>query len=252
MLRGRMRVPSSIAGVIALIALGQVGCYYDVESLDAGAIEDLHVIETDLATDAGACTSRHSGELAEAEEDGGTSGWAVAPIPATSGTATLNLDPARKAAGAASLRLDTNASAAGYIYPEGRDADFDLFEQLYISFAVTADDSKPGNDPGWKGGEPHVFVVTTENDYYEYVPPDGLLSRTPGPFAATTVPLAGGGGWIRNANGMPDLHHVRYLAWTFSSWGAGFTVWLDDVQIGPGPFADCVPVSMGPVGEHAR
>jgi len=235
-----MRLPSLSLGLVALCALGPLGCYYDVESVDAGAIADLNA-GVDLGVDAGPCTPLHAGELAEPEADGGVSGWGAAAIPAGSGTATLSLDPARVATGTASLRLDTNASGAGYVYPEGRNADFDLFDQLYISFSITADDSKSANDPGWKGGEPHILVVTTGNDYYEYVPSDDFLSRTPGPFVPTTVPLAGGDGWMRNVNGAPDLHHVRYLAWTFSSWGAGFTVWLDDVQIGPGPFADCVP-----------
>jgi hypothetical protein len=230
-----MRLP-----LLALtVALG--GCYFDVDPFADLGVEDLHVVH--VSGDGGVCANgfAHAGELAEAETGGASSGWGAATIPATldMGTATVTLDTTRVAAGSASLRLDTNAGAAGLFYPESRAGSYDLSEQLYVSFAATADDAAATNDPGWQGGEPHVLVVTTENDYYEYVPDTNLLPRTPGAFVRGTVALAGGNGWMRITTGAPDLHAVEYLAFTFTTRGAGFTVWLDDVQVGPNVFDDC-------------
>ena len=89
--------------------------------------------------------------------------------------------------------------------------------------------------------QPHLLLVTDSNDYYEYVPTELRLPRTPGPMVSMTVPLSGGFGWARNKFGNPDLAHVRYLALIFDSWGAGFTVWIDKLQIGPTDFYDCPP-----------
>ena len=138
-----------------------------------------------------------------------------------------------------SLRLDTTNGQAGLFYPKTRDASFDLRPYLYLSFSVTADDSSPANDPGWQGAQPHVLLVSDTNDYYEYVPDQVRLPRSPGALMPITVPLQGGMGWTRNKLGAADLAHVKYLAVLFDSWGAGFTVWLDDLQFGPALFLDC-------------
>ena len=226
----------------ALICLLSTGCYYDVEpgDFDLG-VRDEAVPAIDLAgLDGAVCASGaapiHAGELAELPTDR----WGAASIGGTdAGTTSLTFDTRRVAAGAGSLRLETSGRQAGLFYPDTRDAAYDLSQQLYVSFAITADDSAIANDPGWRGSQPHVLVVSTSDDYFEYVPDDNRIPRHPGPFVGLTIPLAGGSGWTRNVYGSPDLAKVKYLAWVFDTWGAGFTVWLDDVRIGPAPFADC-------------
>lgn len=224
------------------------GCYYDVAPADFDlGVADESVPSLDLVgSDEALCPNGkgfiHAGELAEQPIDG----WGAAVVgdtAATDGgapaTVEVTFDTRRVARGAGSLRLETSATSAGLFYPVTRDGAYDLTYDLYVSFSVTADDSKKANDPGWRGSRPHLLVVTSSNDYFEYVPDDNRLPRQPGDFIGLTVPLAGGSGWTRNAYGVPDLSNVKYLAWLFDTWGEGFTIWLDDVRIGPAPFHDC-------------
>ena len=39
--------------------------------------------------------------------------------------------------------------------------------------------------------------------------------------------------------GTPDMGRIRYFALLFDTWGAGFTVWVDDLSFGPALFLDC-------------
>ena len=246
--------PLLLTKVLAVVVLGLIpwlghGCYYDVEPIavdsDLG-IPDLgpDLTGVDLNTDGARCSSGalpyHAGELTDPPLDR----WAaeaLEPITVSPATTTVVLDPARKVAGEGSLRLDTKNGQAGLLYPGTRDADFDLTSYLYVSFSATADNASPANDPGWQGAQPHLLLVSGPSDYYEYVPTELRLPRTPGPMVSMTVPLSGGFGWARNKFGNPDLAHVRYLALIFDSWGAGFTVWIDKLQIGPTDFYDCPP-----------
>ncbi|MEO6953291.1 MAG: hypothetical protein ABI321_15940 [Polyangia bacterium] len=231
-----------LAACFLVYTMGCGGCYYDVAPahFDLGVVDEA-VPALDLAgTDGAVCPSGamrvHTGELSEMPIDG----WGAASIGGSdAGTTDVTFDTRRLAAGAGSLRLETSATQAGLFYPKTRDAAYDLTQQLYVSFSVTADDSSAANDPGWRGSQPHVLVVSTSDDYFEYVPDGNRLPRVPGSFVGLTVPLAGGSGWTRNVYGSPDLSKVKYLAWVFDTWGAGFTLWLDDVRIGPAPFADC-------------
>jgi hypothetical protein len=223
------------------------GCYYELEEIDIttdAAIPDLgpDLTGIDLNNDGPLCPNGappfHVGELSDPPLDR----WGAEPLPpitVSPPTTTVVLDPARTTAGAGSLRLDTRNGQAGLLYPATRDADFDLSSFLYVSFTTTADNSSSANDPGWQGAQPHLLLVSSENDYLEYVPETDVLPRDPGAMIGVTVPLDGGFGWTRNKFGNPDLSHVRYLALTFDSWGAGFTVWIDDLRVGPGDLLDC-------------
>jgi hypothetical protein len=224
-----------------------VGCYYEPEPIDVAtdlSVPDLQPDLTgiDLNTDALRCPNGglpfHNGELTDPPLDR----WAaeaLMPITVDPATTTVLLDPARSVAGQGSLRLDTRNGVAGLVYPGTRDAHFDLSSFLYVSFSITADDSAAANDPGWQGAQPHLLLVSGDSDFFEYIPKSGLLPRAPGALVPTTVPLDGGFDWTRNTYGSPDLRRIKYLALTFASWGAGFTVWVDDLQVGPGDFADC-------------
>jgi hypothetical protein len=229
--------------VTALVA----SCEYEVEPIDVPL--DLGVPDlapdfalVDYGSDGPVCPNglppRHGSELS----DPPLSRWlaeALAPISVQPPTTTVTLDTTRTIAGAGSLRLDTANGNAGLVYPNTRDGNFDLSPYLYVSFSVTADDSAVANDPGWQGAQPHFLLVTDTDDYFEYIPAQNVLPRTPGAFLPITVPIAGGFGWARNQIGTPDLTRINYLALTFDSWGAGFTVWIDDMVIGPGLFLDC-------------
>ncbi len=233
------------ASALLCLALS-AGCYYELEPLalvlDQGVPDLALDAAFDLAGDAPRCANGaaplHGPELSDPPLDR-WSAEALQPITVTTPTTTVVLDTARTIAGAGALRLDTLNGAAGLLYPGTRDAHLDLSPYLYVSFSATADDASAANDPGWKGAQPHLLVVTSPDDYYEYVPADVRLPRSPGAFQGITVPLAGGFGWSRNRFGEPDLARVRYLALTFETWGAGFTVWIDDLRVGPGDLVDC-------------
>ena len=232
--------------VVALCA-ATGGCYYEVDPMEV--VDDLGVGDAgddlgalDLSGDGPRCPGggapAHVGELSEAPIDR----WgaeALAPITVSPAVTTVVLASSRVAAGEASLRLDTNNGQAGLFYPKTRDGHFDLTPYLYVSFSVTADDSSPANDPGWQGAQPHLLLVADSDNYLELVPTTNRLPRTPGAFVGITVPLAGGSGWTLNQFGTPSLADIHYLALVFDSWGAGFTVWVDDFRLGPGEVLDC-------------
>jgi hypothetical protein len=232
---------------LALVLVTLPGCYFDIDEIELSSdlgVPDLALDLTgvDFNTDGPRCSNGslpyHAGELTDPPLDR----WgaeALMPITVGDPSTTVLLDPARTTAGVGSLRLDTKNGIAGLVYPVSRDADFDLSEQLYISFSTTADNSSSANDPGWKGAQPHLLLVSGGSDYFEYIPKDDLLPRDPGAMIGVTVPLDGGFGWTRNTLGSPDLRHIKYLALTFDSWGAGFTVWVDDLRIGPNDLIDC-------------
>ncbi len=240
-----MRLP---AALVICLALTLSGCYYELDPLDLPVDlgvpdlpEDLHGEELgDGPRCPGGGAPFHAGELTEPPLER----WGAEPLEpfnASPPTTTVVLDPARVVAGAGSLRLDTRNGQAALFYPRTRDAAYDLTRYLYLSFSITADNSAPANDPGWQGAQPHVLLVSGPSDYIELVPTTSRIARTPGAFDRVTVPLSGGNGWSRNRTGTPDLSKIRYLAFTFDSWGPGFTVWLDDLVIGPGQFLDCAP-----------
>jgi len=202
--------------VIASLTCGLSGCYYELDDIIVStdqAIPDLgpDLTGVDLNSDGPRCSNGappyHVGELTDPPLDR----WgaeALMPITVSPATTTVVLDPARRSAGEGSLRLDTKNGQAGLLYPGTRDADFDLTPFLYVSFTATADDSSSANDPGWQGAQPHLLLVSGDNDYFEYVPSADILPRDPGPLLGVTVPLDGGFGWTKNQFGSPDLRQL--------------------------------------------
>jgi hypothetical protein len=234
-------VPVRALFLIATLSLG--ACYFDVDEIDVPA--DLSAIDIqpdltgiDFTSDGPHCSNGtlpfHAGELTDPPLD--RWGAAVLTPTVTNPMATVVLDPARKVAGQGSLRFDTNNDQAGIFYPATRDANFDVHEALFLSFSITAQNTSA---PAWQGAQPHVLLLSGPSDYLEYVPEIAALPTMPGDFMGMTVPLDGGFGWTRNQFGAPDLRHIKYFAITFDSWGAGFTVWIDNLQIGPSQFLDC-------------
>ncbi len=235
-----------VAAILLGVTSSASGCYYELDPVDVpldlgvpDLVGDLNSVETgDGPRCPGGGAPFHVGELTEPPIER----WGAEPIEplnVSPATTSVLLDPARVESGAGSLRLDTKNGQAGLFYPKTRDASFDLTPYLYVSFSVTADNTSPANDPGWQGAQPHLLLVTDSTNYLEFVPTDNRLPRAPGAFDRFTVPLAGGSGWERNRIGSPDLSRIRYLALLFDTWGAGFTVWVDDLRIGPGEFLDC-------------
>ncbi len=153
------------------------------------------------------------------------------------------LDPARVASGTGSLRLDTNNGQAAVFYPKTRDASFDLSQYLYVSYSITSDTNARERSPGWQGAQPHLLLVRTTPTTttstcrrHERLPTHARrLRRRDGAARRRRS------GWNRNRIGAPDLTKVHYFALTFDSWGEGFTVWIDNLLIGPGEFVDCGP-----------
>jgi hypothetical protein len=242
---GRREYAVIRAAAVAAVCLA--GCSFSIDGLDLGpgSAPDLlpppadlaRVVDAAVAPDLavgcpGGATPTHVGEVTE----GDVTRWGATP-----GGAKVSVDSSTGVVGGMSIRIDCPAASCTLTYPKDRNAAWNLAGKTSLKLWVAADDSKTSNDPGWSESDPHVRLGVDGSNYLDYVPVLNKLPRSPGTWIALTLPLDGGGGWIRTATGAPSLSMINYVTLSMSTFGSGFHVWVDGLTFEPAPFYDCSP-----------
>ncbi len=98
-----------------------------------------------------------------------------------------------------------------------------------MSLRVCAENADHGLQSLW----PRARPGTDAGNYHEYRPDHELPNDARGTGAQVTLPLAGDATWTRTTVGTPRLAGSNYLEIHADTWGAGFTLWLDNVRFDP-------------------
>lgn len=152
-------------------------------------------------------------------------GWAQ------DGTITLADDTDRVQAGDGSIKAVATGGFDNYVrYPYGLLAQWDLSEIETIHFWAFAE-----NQNGFQSASPWVRLGNFQDGYFEWRPNWDVLNLARDQWYEFSIPVDGNGTWTRTQHGSPTLSHVNYLQIHADTWGAGFTLWLDDVRFDPHP-----------------
>ncbi len=150
-------------------------------------------------------------------------GWAQ------DGQITLADDTTRMHDGVASLRADATGGADNYVrYPGDQLATWDLRGSTYLRFWARAENP----NLGFQNASPWIHLGNADG-YYEYHPAYDMLNNAIGQWVEFVIPLAGDATWQRSTHGSPDLADINYVEIHADTWGAGFTLWLDNVRFDP-------------------
>jgi hypothetical protein len=150
-------------------------------------------------------------------------------------TATVTDDPTRKVAGQAALAFQTTGAfdtSVRYSVGTGR-WDLTGFDHLHVAFFA-----ENSNDYGFQNGSPWIRLIDSAGNYFQYQyyqggNPFDVLNDAIGSWQAYDIPLVASGttadGWRRTASGTPDLSRISTLEIHADTWGAGFSLWIDDL-----------------------
>lgn len=144
-------------------------------------------------------------------------------------SATLSNDSVRVRVGSSSLRFDTDGGFDTWLWtPVAKNAGWDLLGAGSggIEFWVYAENS----NWAFQNGSPWIRLATSDNDYFEYVPAWDILNNTIGQWIRLRIPLAGNDFWTATAVGNPDFTEINFIEIHADTWGAGFTLWFDDLR----------------------
>jgi hypothetical protein len=150
---------------------------------------------------------------------------------AQGGTASAADDTVRHIAGSGSIRFTTDGGFDTYArYPKGL-ARWDLSQVQTLRFFVYAE-----NQNSFQSQSPWIRLHTP-GGLIDLRPPTEVLNSAIGHWVEFQVPLAGGPGWERTTSGTPTLAEVNSVEIHADTWGAGFTLWFDNVRFDPRPCA---------------
>lgn len=131
-------------------------------------------------------------------------------------------------AGASSLRLDTTAPFDCWLWaPVERDADWDFSEVSAISMRVLA-----ANEHTFQNNSPWIRLYSSPDDYFEFQAPREVLNDALGSWLTIRISLDGSSEWEKRVVGDPDIAHISCFEFHADTWDSGFTLWLDDLNLG--------------------
>lgn len=149
---------------------------------------------------------------------------------AQNGTIRLYNDTSRVRVGSASLRVEATGGFDNYVrYPGDHQAIWDLTGVQSLHFWCYAENR---NEGGFQEFSPRIRLGG-RNGYIELRPTYDILNEAIGQWREFVVPLAGNATWQRVEVGSVALDQIHYLQIHADTWGAGFTLWLDDVRFDP-------------------
>ena len=148
---------------------------------------------------------------------------------AQDGTLSVTDDVAFHHAGESALRVEATGGFDNYVrYPGDRTAVWDLSNAQQIRFWCYAQNP----NGGFQNGSPWVRLGNADG-YFEWHPSSELLNQAIGRWVEFVIPMAGNSTWQRTTFGSPDLQAINHFELHADTWGAGFTLWLDDVRFNP-------------------
>ena len=132
-------------------------------------------------------------------------------------------------------------------YPQDFNAQWDLSGVASLTLSVYAENPSVYR---FQSGSPWIRLVDADGDFYQYQyyvdgSPIDFLNEAIGSWQTYRIPLRGQGpdasghsqGWIRTAQGTPDLTRMHLLEFHADTWHQGFELWLDGVRFESGPTA---------------
>lgn len=148
---------------------------------------------------------------------------------ASDGSAALvAADATRARDGHQALRVSTaTGSGVCLTYPKSRDANWDLSNYEYLSFAFSIE------DPNAKYREGGLVVrIGHGSQSIEYLASREVLSLVPKGWANVKVPLSGDERWDKKEPRELDLRHVDWIEIELLTSSPHVTMWLDDFSFG--------------------
>jgi hypothetical protein len=152
--------------------------------------------------------------------------------------ATVADDDQRTKVGGAAIRFDTEGGFDTWAtLPAAQNGfwDFTALAEPGISFWVWAENP----NLGFQNGSPWVQFHTTAGDFFELHARSEFLNAARGRWIQAQVPLAGDVAWEATAFGNPDESLINWIEIHADTWGAGFTLWIDGLELaaaqGPPP-----------------
>jgi hypothetical protein len=148
---------------------------------------------------------------------------------AQDGTITLFDDTRFAQAGEASLRIEATGGFDNYVrYPGAQLAEWDLSDVNTMRMWFYA--INPNG--GFQGGSPWIRLGNADG-FFEWRPYWDILNLAIGQWVEFTIPIGGDATWSRTIHGTPAFDDINYIEIHADTWGAGFTLWMDDLRFDP-------------------
>jgi hypothetical protein len=138
-------------------------------------------------------------------------------------------DTSRVRSGRQSLRVTSDSSGLCVTYPKSRNANWDLSDCDYLTFAV-------GNDNPDAKYSGLVVRIGRGSQVLEYAATWEALLQVPKSWAPIKIPFpAGDDRWIKKEMNPLNLKHVDWIELHFQTSSPKLTLWLDDLSFGADP-----------------
>ena len=148
---------------------------------------------------------------------------------AQDGQISLSDDEGFALVGNTSLRVDATGGLDNYVrYPGDQLAKWDLTGVDNLHFWVYA----INENFSFQNGSPWIRLGN-DDGYFQWNPSSELLNSAVDRWVELSVPLTGSSLWTRSTSGTPTLEEIHYIEIHADTWGAGFTLWFDDLRFDP-------------------